>query len=93
MLSGTGSSSRLERIGRARGSLLGLACGDSIGTTAEFKSRGSFPPLTDMVGGPFDLPAGAFTDDTSMSLCLAASLLEKGFDLHDQITKYVRWQE
>ena len=81
-----------ERINRARGCLLGLAIGDAIGTTVEFKPRGSFPPVTDMVGGgPFRLKAGEWTDDTSMALCLGASLLENGFDLHDQITRYVRW--
>lgn len=81
-----------ERINRARGCLLGLAIGDAIGTTVEFKPRGSFPPVTDMVGGgPFRLKAGEWTDDTSMALCLGASLLENGFDLDDQITRYVRW--
>jgi ADP-ribosyl-[dinitrogen reductase] hydrolase len=73
--------------------LLGLAIGDAIGTTVEFKPRGSFPVVTDMVGGgPFRLKAGEWTDDTSMALCLGASLLEKGFDLQDQITRYVRWR-
>jgi ADP-ribosyl-[dinitrogen reductase] hydrolase len=81
-----------ERIDRARGCLLGLAIGDAIGTTVEFKPRGSFTPMTDIVGGgPFQLKAGEWTDDTSMALCLGDSLLEKGFDLHDQITKYVKW--
>lgn len=77
---------------KARGSLLGLAIGDAIGTTVEFRPRGSFKPMTGMVGGgPFQLKAGEWTDDTSMALCLGTSLLEKGFSLHDQITKYVRW--
>ena len=77
---------------RARGALLGLAVGDAIGTTVEFKPRGSFKPLTDMVGGgPFGLDPGQFTDDTSMALCLATSLIEKGFDLSDQMQRYTRW--
>lgn len=81
-----------DRIRRARGCLLGLAVGDAIGTTVEFMPRGSFPEVTDMVGGgPFGLKAGEWTDDTSMALCLGASLLEKGFDLHDQIQRYTRW--
>ncbi len=55
--------------------------------------RGSFPPVIDMTGGgPFNLPAGAWTDDTSMALCLATSLLEKGgFDARDQMERYWRW--
>lgn len=81
-----------DRIRRARGCLLGLAVGDAIGTAVEFMPRGSFPEVTDMVGGgPFRLKAGEWTDDTSMALCLAESLLDKGFDLHDQIQRYVRW--
>ena len=80
------------RLHRTRGALLGLAVGDAIGTTVEFKPRGTFEPLTDMVGGgPFGLQAGQFTDDTSMALCLGASLIDKGFDLHDQMTRYTRW--
>jgi len=78
---------------RARGCLLGLAAGDAVGTTVEFKPRGSFKPLTDMVGGgPFGLKPGQWTDDTSMALCLGYSLAERGaFDAHDQMTRYVRW--
>ena len=78
---------------RFRGALLGLACGDAVGTTVEFKPRGSFTPLTDMVGGgPFSLKAGQWTDDTSMALCLAESLVIKGgCDPHDQMTRYANW--
>ncbi|HKN65736.1 MAG TPA: ADP-ribosylglycohydrolase family protein [Gemmatimonadaceae bacterium] len=78
---------------RFRGALLGLAVGDAIGTTVEFKPPGSFPPVTDMVGGgPFHLAPGQWTDDTSMALCLAESLLEcQGFDARDQMERYVRW--
>jgi len=76
------------------GCLLGLACGDAIGTTLEFAHRGSFTPITDMVGGgPFELQAGQWTDDTSMALCLAHSLLhKKGFDPVDQMNRYCNWQ-
>ncbi|HEX6901928.1 MAG TPA: ADP-ribosylglycohydrolase family protein [Thermoanaerobaculia bacterium] len=78
---------------RYRGALLGLACGDAVGTTVEFRPRGSFHPLTDMVGGgPFDLRPGEWTDDTSMALCLAHSLVyRKGFDPADQMNRYSNW--
>jgi ADP-ribosyl-[dinitrogen reductase] hydrolase len=78
---------------RYRGSLLGLAVGDALGTTLEFKPPGTFPPLTDMVGGgPFHLEPGQWTDDTSMALCLAESLIERqGFDPVDQLERYLRW--
>lgn len=78
---------------RYSGCLLGLACGDAVGTTAEFAARGSFAPIVDMIGGgPFGLPPGKWTDDTSMALCLAESLLDKnGFDPKDQMGRYVNW--
>ena len=76
-----------------RGALVGLAVGDALGTTLEFSAPGSFPPVTGIVGGgPFRLPAGAWTDDTSMAMCLAESLVEqKRFDPVDQLQRYVRW--
>ena len=78
---------------RFRGCLLGLAAGDAVGTTVEFEERGSFPPLADLVGGgPFRLKAGQWTDDTSMALCLATSLLtQKGFEPVDQMERYWKW--
>jgi ADP-ribosyl-[dinitrogen reductase] hydrolase len=80
---------------RCRGCLLGLAVGDAMGTTVEFSPRGSFAPLTDMVGGgPFRLEPGQWTDDTSMALCLATSLVERqGFDPVDQRNRYCNWSE
>ena len=80
---------------RFRGCLLGLAVGDAVGTTVEFQRRGSFEPLTDMVGGgPFGLEPGQWTDDTSMALCLATSLIEcGGFDPIDQMNRYCDWHE
>lgn len=77
-----------------QGCLLGLAVGDAVGTTLEFRERGSFEPITDMIGGgPFNLKPGQWTDDTSMALCLAHSLLEQsGFDPHDQMQRYNRWR-
>ena len=79
---------------RYRGALLGLAAGDAVGTTVEFSPPGTFTPVTDMVGGgPFHLRPGEWTDDTSMALCLAESLLERrGFDPTDQMDRYVRWR-
>ncbi len=78
---------------RYLGAMLGLACGDAVGTTVEFSPRGSFAPVTDMVGGgPFGLKPGQWTDDTSMALCLAESLLSKdAFDAADQMGRYSNW--
>lgn len=83
----------MEPLSRFRGSLVGLAAADAVGTTLEFKPPGSFTPITDMAGGgPFGLLPGQWTDDTSMALCLAESLVEMaGFDARDQMERYVRW--
>lgn len=83
-----------DRQQRYRGSLLGLAVGDALGTTLEFRQPGSFEPITDMVGGgPFLLKPGQWTDDTSMALCLAHSLLDcQGFDAEDQMRRYCDWR-
>ena len=85
--------SAISTLDRYRGCLLGLACGDAVGTTVEFSPPGTFEPVTDMVGGgPFGLAPGQWTDDTSLALCLAESLLERGsFDPVDQLQRYVRW--
>lgn len=78
---------------RAIGCLLGLAVGDAVGTTLEFSARDIGEPLTDMVGGgPFDLEPGQWTDDTSMALCLADSLIACGdLDQRDLMTRFVGW--
>lgn len=82
-----------DSLDRAVGTLLGLACGDAVGTTLEFKPPGSFEPIDDMVGGgPFHLRPGQWTDDTSMALCLAESILDTGeLDLVDQMRRYRLW--
>ena len=83
----------MNTIARYRGALLGLATGDAVGTTLEFTTPGRFTPIEDMVGGgPFHLQPGQWTDDTSMALCLADSLIAcRGFDPVDQLRRYVRW--
>jgi ADP-ribosyl-[dinitrogen reductase] hydrolase len=80
---------------RARGALLGLAVGDALGTTLEFTAKDSYRPLTDMVGGgPFGLKAGESTDDTSMALALADSLLAcEAFDETDLMQRFCAWAE
>lgn len=78
---------------RAIGAMLGLAVGDAIGTSIEFRRRDSYEPLTDMVGGgPFRLIPGQWTDDTAMALALLDSLLAKGtLDEADLMTRFAKW--
>lgn len=80
---------------RSRGCLVGLAVGDAVGTTLEFRPKGTFKPITDMVGGGhFCLKKGYWTDDTSMALCLGHSLVDcQSFDPEDQMKRYCDWMD
>lgn len=79
---------------KCRGAMIGAAVGDALGTTIEFTTPGSFEPVTDITGGgPFHLLAGEWTDDSSMMLCLAHSILRtQRFTLTDQIELYLKWR-
>jgi ADP-ribosylglycohydrolase len=83
----------MDKLPRVKGSLLGLAICDALGAPVEFCAPGSFAPVTGYTsGGVFGLPAGSWTDDTSLALCLADSLIScNGFDAVDQMKRYVRW--
>ncbi len=80
---------------RFQGTIFGLATGDALAAPTQMLRRGAFTPVHDLIGGGnYDLPRGAWTDDTAMALCLAESLLEKrGFDPRDQLARYTRWQQ
>ena len=79
---------------RFQGALQGLAIGDALAAATQYRRRGSFAAVGDLLGGgPFDLPRGAWSDDTAMALCLAESLNARGgFDAEDQRKRYTRWQ-
>ncbi|HEV2229587.1 MAG TPA: ADP-ribosylglycohydrolase family protein [Steroidobacteraceae bacterium] len=79
---------------RFLGALLGLASGDAVAAATQYRRRGTFTAVGDLLGGgPFALPRGGWSDDTAMALCLADSLLAvDGFDPHDQVERYRRWQ-
>ncbi|MDO4761168.1 MAG: ADP-ribosylglycohydrolase family protein [Corynebacterium sp.] len=80
---------------RCVGALVGLAVGDALGAPVEFMHRDRFPAITGMTGGgKFNLPAGTWTDDTSMALCIARSLIETStFDLANQLDRYLAWRD
>ncbi len=75
--------------------IMGLVVGDALGCPVEFQSRDQLKsdPVTDMRGfGTFNLPAGSWTDDSSMALALLESLKKKkGVDLIDIMGRFVRW--
>jgi ADP-ribosyl-[dinitrogen reductase] hydrolase len=80
---------------RARGALVGLAVGDAIGVPLEFTAKDRCRPVEGMIGGgPFRLNPGEWTDDTSMALALAASLLEtEGLDERDLMNRFCDWRD
>jgi len=85
-----------QMIDRIRGSIVGLALGDAVGAHVEFRPREYLleHPVTDMqAGGTWGLAKGQFTDDTTMALCLACSLIaRRGFVLYDQLVRYNWWK-
>ncbi len=83
------------RADRVRGGLLGSLVGDALGVPVEFSPRARLDadPVTDLRGhGVHNQPAGTWSDDGSMALCLTESLVERGgFDLADQADRWRRW--
>ncbi len=76
------------------GLFLGLAIGDALGAPLEFqKAREPDNYLTRYTtGGPHNVSVGEWTDDTSMALALATSLIEKNkFDAEDVMNKFCQW--
>ena len=87
--------SKLEKA--CIGSMLGMAVGDALGAKVEFLPLDyNFNKINDIynnLGGKFDLKPGQWTDDTSMGLCLADSLIEKKgyFDPNDIMMRFILW--
>lgn len=79
---------------RMLGGLWGSLVGDALGVPVEFKSRFAVQenPVTDMCGfGTHDQPAGTWSDDSSLLLCTADSLLSNEFDTEDMGRRFVQW--
>lgn len=86
------SSSPVSFASRVRGSIFGALVGDAFGSPYQFRKRGTYEITDDMEPcATYGVPAGAYTDDGSMMLCLAESLLEAGFDLDHQMHTYWVW--
>jgi ADP-ribosyl-[dinitrogen reductase] hydrolase len=75
------------------GTLIGLAIGDAMGAPYEFMNKNVYIPTKEYaIGGCHNVDLGEYTDDTSMALCLANSLIEcKEFDAYNQMEKYSQW--
>lgn len=78
-----------------KSALFGVAVGDALGVPVEFKPRSYFKrsPVTDMIGyGNYDQPPGTWSDDSSLTFCLAESL-QHGFNLQEIANNFVRWEQ
>ncbi|WP_408069289.1 ADP-ribosylglycohydrolase family protein [Butyrivibrio sp. JL13D10] len=75
--------------------IMGVVVGDALGCPVQFRSRKEVreDPVTTMLGhGTYDMPAGTWTDDSSMTLALLASIRDKdGINLEDIMNRFVRW--
>ena len=78
---------------RIKGALWGLIVGDAFGSPIQFSGKDNHPWITEMVPCPvFNLPAGYWTDDGSMALCIMDSFVRKdGYDLGDIGDTFVKW--
>lgn len=79
---------------RIRGGILGVVIGDALGLPVQFLSRSEVrqnPIMGMRGGGAFETPAGTWSDDGSLTLCLTESLVERGYDLRDISDRFVRW--
>lgn len=75
--------------------LFGVAVGDALGVPVEFKDRAYLKqnPITEMIGyGTYDQPKGTWSDDSSLTFCLAESINE-GLDLQKLANKFVSWKD
>jgi len=77
--------------------IIGHAIGDALGVPVEFNDRSKLEknPVTDMRGyGTYSVPAGAWSDDTSMTLCLLESLGRLGkVDYNDIMKNFLKWMK
>jgi ADP-ribosylglycohydrolase len=72
--------------------IVGVAVGDALGVPVEFQTRGSFH-VTDMLGyGTHNQPAGTWSDDTSLTLCLADSFSRDSV-IDDTARNFVKWHD
>ena len=78
---------------RVKGMLWGLVVGDCLGSPIQFSGKDSHPWITEMEPCPvFRLPAGYWTDDSSMAMCVMDSYIRKeGYDLKDIGATFCKW--
>ncbi|KAJ5727029.1 ADP-ribosylation/Crystallin J1, partial [Penicillium malachiteum] len=78
---------------RAKGAIWGTCVVDALGGSCQFMQRGTFPHVKTMLYIPkFRKPAGSFSDDGSMTLALAQSIIDKdGYDHATSVQYFLDW--
>jgi ADP-ribosylglycohydrolase len=74
--------------------LYGVCVGDALGVPVEFESREYLKtnPVTKMtLGGVHDQGIGVWSDDSSLTFCLAETIIE-GYDIHNLANKFIKWK-
>ena len=84
-----------EKKDRIRGMLWGLIVGDCLGSPVQFMEMDSFPKVTEMIPcRHFNTPAGYWTDDGAMALCIMESAVRcQKYDLEDIADNFIRWYD
>ena len=83
----------MSLLSKIKGGIFGVATGDALGVPYEFKSRAQMHafPASDMVGfGTYNVPAGTWSDDSSLTFCLMEGLIQ-GYDLKTIGHQFVQW--
>lgn len=94
MSNAAAGSDNMRRKEKISGGILGVVVGDALGLPVQFLSREEVRqnPIKGMTGyGTFNTPPGTWSDDSSLTLCLAESLCEAGYDLQDIARRFIRW--
>jgi ADP-ribosyl-[dinitrogen reductase] hydrolase len=82
-------------LDKINASLIGLAVGDALGVPVEFYDRDRLkkdPVSTMRAFGSWNQPKGTWSDDSSLTFCLAESLT-KGYDLNDIANNFILWRQ
>lgn len=88
------TNTEMTRLNICKSILFGVAIGDAVGVPAEFKSRHEIrkKPVIDMNGyGTHGKPAGTFSDDSSLTFCLAEAIAS-GFTLENTANNFINWR-
>ena len=78
---------------RVYNSIIGFIVGDALGSPVEFIDKSKLPPyISDFIAyGQHNMPKGAWTDDSSLMLCLLETINENGLDFQLLSEKMVKW--